>query len=237
MAGEQPARDSRRWLLVGAVLTALIVLAILVRGPVSQFLAHPQQVRTWIAGFGPWAPAAIVVLEMAQAIIAPLPGQAIEAAAGYLFGVWPGVLYAMTGIVAGSLISFSLARWLGRPLVTRVIRPATVERLDDLAARGGALFFFFIWLFPLLPDDLACLAAGLTPMPTRQFLLLMALGRLPGVLTATWMGANAERISLMGWLLILGAWALGGLVIWRWGERLQATILHLLQKLAVKLAG
>jgi uncharacterized membrane protein YdjX (TVP38/TMEM64 family) len=225
------------WVLVAALMTTATVLGIVFGRPASQFFSHPQQVRAWIAGSGPWAPVAVVALEAAQAVAAPIPGQAIEAAAGYLFGLWPGALYAMAGIALGSLIAFSLARRFGRPLISRLVRPSTLDHLDDLATRGGALFFFLVWLFPLLPDDLACLAAGLTPMPTARFLLLMIVGRLPGAVAATWLGASAERINPSWWALVLGTLALFGILMWRWGERIQTAILRLLQEMMARLGG
>ena len=59
-------------------------------------------------GLGAWGPLAIVVLEMIQALLAPIPGQAIEAVSGYLYGPWWGTLFPMIGMVLGSTITFLL---------------------------------------------------------------------------------------------------------------------------------
>jgi uncharacterized membrane protein YdjX (TVP38/TMEM64 family) len=109
--------------------------------------------------------------------------------------------------------------------------------LDDLARRGGSLFFFLIWLFPLTPDDLACVAAGLTPMPTHQFLILMTLGRLPGVFVAVLVGAKAAEIEPLWWGVLLVAIAVAALVLWRWGERIQDGVLGFLNRLGHRPGG
>ena len=124
----------------------------------------------------------------------------------------------MIGIALGSLLGFVLARRFGRPLLTRFVGPQAVARLDDLVERGGAYFFFLLWLLPFVPDDLVCLAAGLTPMSTRQFLLLMVVGRTPGILVATWLGANAAQVSPAWWGVGLGGLVVVAFVLWRWGE-------------------
>jgi uncharacterized membrane protein YdjX (TVP38/TMEM64 family) len=110
-----------------------------------------------------------------------------------------------------------------------------MARLDDLVGRGGAPFFFLIWLFPFTPDDLACLAAGLTPMSLRQFLILMILGRLPGAFVPVWMGANAAQIKPLWWGIVLVAIAVLALILWRWGEQIQKSVLRFAERLGSRL--
>jgi uncharacterized membrane protein YdjX (TVP38/TMEM64 family) len=175
---------------------------------------------------------AIVLLEMIQALLAPIPGQAIEAVSGYLYGPWLGTLYPMIGMVIGSSITFLLSRRFGRPLVIRLIGKQSMARMDDLVRRGGALFFFLIWLLPFAPDDLACVAAGLTPMPFRQFLILMTLGRLPGVFVSVLVGANVARIQPVWWVVLFAGIALAAVVFWRWGEQIQEAVLSYIERLS-----
>lgn len=220
------------WLLAGLALVVVVAALIIWWQPIYDFLSDPGQVRAWIEKLGAWGPLAIILLEMIQALLAPIPGQAIEAVSGYLFGPWLGTLYPMIGLALGSFITFSLARRFGRPLVVKLIGQQSMARLDDLVRRGGAPFFFLIWLLPFAPDDLACVAAGLTPMPTRQFLILMILGRLPGVFVSVLVGANVARIKPIWWVLLFVAIALAALVLWRWGERIQESVLGFIEKLS-----
>ena len=230
MSGRRAPVKWQGWLVVGLVVVGLV--AALTWGPLSSFLADREQTRSWIQGLGPWGPAAIVLLEMAQVLFAPIPGQGIGTASGYLFGPWWGTLYAMAGTVAGSLLLFFLARRWGRPFAARLIGAEAMARLDDLASRGGAPFFFLIWLFPFTPDDLACLAAGLTSMSLRQFLILMILGRLPGVFISVWVGASVAPIKPLWWGLLLVAIAALALILWRWGAQIQKSMLRLAERLA-----
>ena len=154
------------WLLAGIALAALIAGLVIWWQPIYDFLSDREQIRGWIEGFGAWGPVAIVLLEMIQALLAPIPGQAIEAVSGYLYGPWLGTLYPVIGLAIGSFITFSLARRFGRPLAIRLIGKQSMARLDDLVRRGGAPFFFLIWLLPFAPDDLACLAAASRRCPS-----------------------------------------------------------------------
>lgn len=220
------------WMLAGLVLVALISGLILWWRPIYDFLSDPEQVGAWVEQLGAWGPVAIIMLEMIQALLAPIPGQAIEAVSGYLYGPWLGTLYPMIGMIIGSSIVFLLSRRFGRPLVIRLIGKQSMARMDDLVRRGGALFFFLIWLLPFAPDDLACVAAGLTPMPFRQFIILMTLGRLPGVFVSVLVGANVARIPLVWWVVLFLGIALAALVFWRWGEQIQEGVLGCIERLS-----
>jgi uncharacterized membrane protein YdjX (TVP38/TMEM64 family) len=216
----------------GLLLAALIAALIAWWQPIFGFLSDPEQVRVWVEQLGAWGPVAILLLEMIQALLAPIPGQAIEAVSGYLYGPWLGTLFPLIGMVIGSFITFSLARRFGRPLVIRMIGRQSMARMDDLVRRGGALFFFLIWLLPFAPDDLACVAAGLTPMPARQFLILMTLGRLPGVFVSVLVGANVSRIQPIWWVLLFAGIALAAVVFWRWGEQIQEAVLATIERVS-----
>ncbi len=220
------------WLVVGVVLAALVAAVVLWWQPVYDRFSDQEQIGAWIEGLGVWGPLVIVLLTIIQALIAPIPGQAIQIVSGYLYGPWLGTLYAVIGITIGSFITFSLARRFGRPLVIRLLGQQSMARLDDLVRRGGAPFFFLIWLLPFAPDDLACIAAGLTPMPTGQFLALMIVGRLPGLLVSIMIGANAMRIEPVWWFVLLGVIAVAALALWRWGERIQEATVGFIERLS-----
>ena len=220
------------WLVAGVLLVALVTTLIVWWQPIYAFLSDTEQVRDWVERLGAWGPLAIILLEVLQALLVVIPGQAIEAVSGYLYGPWLGTLFCMIGIATGSLITFSLSRRFGRPLVIRLVGKQSMARLDDLVRRGGALFFFLIWLFPFAPDDLAVVAAGLTPMPTRQFLILMILGRIPGIFVSVLVGANVARIKPIWWEALLVGIASAALVLWRWGERIQESVLGFIEQVS-----
>jgi uncharacterized membrane protein YdjX (TVP38/TMEM64 family) len=220
------------WLLAGLVVAGLVLVLALWGRPLADLLTQREALDAWLADLGAWGPAAIIFLEMLQTLAGPVPGTAIEAAAGFLYGPWWGTLYAMTGIVGGALIAYFLARRFGRPLLQRFLAQGDLARLDGLLARGGSLLFFLLWLFPFVPDDLVCLAAGLMGMPPRQFVVLMALGRLPGILFAVWLGAAATHLSPAWWFAALVVLALLAVAAWRWGSRLQPAVVALAGRLS-----
>ena len=93
------------------------------------------------------------------------------------------------------MLAICIARFAGRPLVARLVRPEVLERLDRFAAGRGLLFFFLVFLIPGLPDDVLCFVAGLTRLPILALVALVAVARVPGIAAAIWVGASAERMS------------------------------------------
>ena len=222
----------RGWAAVTAGTGGLLLLALVVeQGPWWKFFTDRARVQQMVAECGVWAPLAIVALHMAQVVLAPIPGQVIDAVSGYLFGPWWGTLYSVAGVGLGSALAMGLARRWGRPLVARLVSADTLARLDGLSRRRGAAFFFLVFLLPFLPDDAACLLAGLSPLPLGELLLLCVVGRLPGLAVANWVGATAARLSPMQMALFLGGVLLVGGIFWRWQERIEAAVGRLVARL------
>ena len=199
-------------------------------GPLFAFFRDQEQVREWLAGFGPLAPLISIGLNTAQVLLAPVPGQVIGLANGYLFGVLWGTVYSLLGVTFGSALAMGLGRWLGRPIVERFVGSAHLARWDHLADRRGPAFFFLVFLLPLVPDDIACFAVGLSPLSIPYILALAVIGRLPGLIVSSWIGANASSLSPAGWALVAAATlALAGIVL-RYRDRVEAWLLQVAER-------
>jgi uncharacterized membrane protein YdjX (TVP38/TMEM64 family) len=115
-------------------------------------------------------------------------------------------------------------------LVERYASKKLLERVDDYAQRRGALAFLLIFLLPFLPDDACCFVAGLTPLRIRQLVVLAFVGRAPGVIISTWIGAQAQNLT---WLQVgaIGSVALAlALVLMRYQERLEQAMFRILER-------
>ena len=218
------------WPIVLGV-AALILLLILWGRPLCDFFTEVERVRRFVASFGPWPPLTLITLEVVQVVVAPVPGGVIDMASGYLFGpVW-GTLYSMTGLMGGTVIAVWLSRQFGRPLVERFVSARTLERLDRYAGQRGSLFFLLLFLTPLMPNDVACFLAGLTPLPVARLVFIAAIGRLPGVMVANFMGGNVAALTPRQ-LLFVGVPLLLVIVgLWRFREPIQESLLRLLARL------
>jgi uncharacterized membrane protein YdjX (TVP38/TMEM64 family) len=204
------------------VIIALVAPLIIWRGQIAALFAEREWLISAVRGAGAWGPLALIGLYIAQVLIAPIPGQFISFAAGYLYGFWPGLLYCWLAAVIGSAAAMGLARLAGRPLIVRFVSLELLDRLDRLAAGRGLGFFFLVFLIPGLPDDATCFLAGLTRLPLSALLVAAAIGRMPGIAAGVWAGASAERVGWQTWLALGGLAVVAVFVWWRYGAAIQA---------------
>jgi len=196
------------------------------------FFGDQERVREWVKGLGPWGPLVTIALNVAQVVLAPIPGQFVGLVNGYLYGVWLGAVYSMVGLLLGTTLAMGMARWFGRPLVERLVNQAQLTHWDRIADRQGPLFFFLVFLFPLVPDDIACFLIGLSSLSIPRMLVLATLGRLPGVFVSCWMGAYATGWPWWVWIPLGGAAAGLAWLFWRYQAQLEGLIVGLIQRLA-----
>jgi len=161
---------------------------------VTHLFKNPEQFRTLLLGFGDWSRAVFIGLQILQVMAAPLPGELIQIAGGYVFGVLTGTLLSLVGILLGSLMAFYLARWLGYPLLQALISQEKLEHFHDLLNTNRAeVIVFVLFLVPGAPKDILTFIAGATPIPSGHFFLAAMLGRFPGILVSAFIGAQLEK--------------------------------------------
>lgn len=185
----------------------------------------PEQVRTLLRSWGPiGAPMAFISIQILQVIFAPFPGEASGFVGGYVFGTLPGFVYSSIGLTTGSLINFVLARILGRRYVRKWVPAHYLSRFDSLAKRQGAIVFFLFFVVPGFPKDYLCIFLGLTNLSARVFILMAAIGRMPGTLMLSLQGAQVFHKDYPT-LILLMALSLAFLIpVYCFRERIYAWI-------------
>lgn len=193
----------RRTLFIVLLLLAFAASAFLWGPPVWRFLSNRAGIEAFLHSLGPWGPIGLIAVQTLQVFLLPIPGF-FGLLGGFLYGFWAGLLYTQIGTVLGSMIAFFLARWFGRPLVARMVKPDQLARVDAMIRNRGPRFFLLYFWAPYLPKDAMCYVAGLTPMPPFRFLLACFFGRLLGSVGATLVGAGVWQIQIpiWGWVLI-----------------------------------
>lgn len=217
------------WLFIGLVLLAALV--IIWDSPIGALLRDQEKLSVFLQSWGKWAPLITIALHILQVLTAPIPGTAIDAVNGMLFGLWLGTLYSMIGLMIGSVVVMGLTRRFGRPIFERFVDSSAIERIDQLVERRGSLVIFLVFLLPFLPDDAVCFLAGLTSIPLLELVLLALIGRLPGVFVANLIGSHVESFGLWQWIVFGGLFALLAFFIWRFRLEIREGILNWLEKI------
>ncbi|MFW6317610.1 MAG: TVP38/TMEM64 family protein [Halorubrum sp.] len=198
------ASDRRRGILaLVAVAVAFAGLYVFVR-EYAAFVTDAAALRAWLRQFGAFAPLVFVLIQILQVILAPVPGQIVALAAGYLFGPFWGTVYSLTGVLIGSAIAFSLAKRYGRSFVEDVLHEDVIARFDAFVETVGIPGLLVFVLIPGLPDDAICFLSGLTKWKLPAFMAVISVGRLPAYVLAVYAGDEfASGRVLSGIALVL----------------------------------
>lgn len=156
----------------------------------ARFYSSRREVKHFLARFGPFAPIAFIILQALQVVLAPIPGEATGFLGGMLFGTWLSFVYSTIGLTLGSALAFGLGRWLGLPLVRRLVSDEVYHKFDFLTRTGGELVTLILFLIPGFPKDYLCFILGVSPLPLRTFLVLTTFGRMPGTWLLSIQGAK-----------------------------------------------
>ena len=115
--------------VISAILFLLIIGAIgwFVGVPMVRMAREPEQFRQWVDSFGIWSRLIFLAIVVFQVLIAFIPGEPIELAAGYIFGFWEGSLLTMLGFLIGSWLIFDLVRKFGVRLVEVFFTKGQIE--------------------------------------------------------------------------------------------------------------
>lgn len=191
--------------------------------------ASIEGLRAYIAYFSPCAHIVFFLLQFLSVVLAPIPSNFVAAAGGVLFGTGPAFLITFSAVVAGSLLTFSLARALGRDFADRLVSRKLSEKYQDILRAKAPVFLTLAFLFPFFPDDMLCILAGLTSLSLRRFALIVLLARPWGLLFASALGGST--LGLSPWVMV--PLALAGLVLFllgmKYGNKAEEAVLRRLK--------
>jgi uncharacterized membrane protein YdjX (TVP38/TMEM64 family) len=148
-----------------------------------RIVAHIQNV-------GPAAPAAFIAI-YALAVVALIPASLLTIAGGAVFGLLPGMIYALVGATLGSTGAFLIGRHAARRLVAR--RLAAMPRFVAIERA-----VFLLRLSPVVPFNFLNYALGLTTISVWDF-VFASLGTVPGAFVYSYAGkVTGEALALAG---------------------------------------
>lgn len=130
-----------------------------------------------------------------------LPGAAIATlTGGFLFGIFPGVLFNVLGATAGAVVIFSAARLgLGEKLKERMdASDGMVAKIKKGIDENQWSMLFFIRLVPAVPFFVANLIPAFLGVPLYRFAISTFFGIIPGGLVYTSVGAGLGEVFAKG---------------------------------------
>lgn len=146
--------------------------------------------------------AGVCILMIMESMVFPVPSEAVMPFAGYLIAdgrmAWAGVLVASTlGSVIGSLLSYTIGYYGGRPFLMRygkwfLLSTKDLDFTEAFFTKHGTWAIFVARFIPLV-RHLISVPAGLAKMPLLPFLICTTLGATAWNMFLAWAGFQLQK--------------------------------------------
>ena len=132
----------------------------------------------------------LCLIQTLQVVVAFIPGEFVELAAGVMFGPLLGLILCLVGLNLGTALIFLLVRRLGRAFVDENVSERDFKRLTFLNdPRRALIILFFIFLIPGIPKDVLIYPIPLTKVKLSLFIIVSSIARIPTIITSTLTGS------------------------------------------------
>ena len=202
----------KRIKVISTILKFALLLLIIIGLPLYIYFFEPQLIDSMSsmenvnALFEHYHAESILVYigaQILQIIICVIPGQWLQFAAGYMYGFWLGFLYSIIGAAIGSVVTYYLAKLLGRDAMHLIFGDARInEFIHKLNSKKAIVIVFLIFLIPGVPKDLCNYAAGISEMKLKPFLIVSLVGRSPGMMGSLLIGRQIEAGNYTGAIVV-----------------------------------
>ncbi|MCR5442885.1 MAG: VTT domain-containing protein [Sphaerochaetaceae bacterium] len=150
---------------------------------------------------------AVSLVEALQMLVVFIPAEFIQISSGLSYPFYMALILCDFGVCLGATIIFVLVR------VFHVISGAAErnrKKIDRISAnmhdRNTVFLIYLLFFMPLVPFGAICYYGSGTKLPYRKYILTVATGVVPSIITSNLMGAAGRAFmsnSLPIWLLVL----------------------------------
>jgi uncharacterized membrane protein YdjX (TVP38/TMEM64 family) len=140
-----------------------------------------------------------VLLAALSAMLAFVSSAVLIPVAVHVWGPVTCALLLWAGWFLGGVAAYAAGRYLGRPFVERLVRPAAIARYERWARSGPSLVPILL-LQLAVPSDVAGYVFGLIRCRFPVFLVALAVAEMPYALGAVYLGVSfleGKVLSLM----------------------------------------
>lgn len=234
-------RQILRWSICTSALMAIFAISyyiILKYDLVSKF-DSAEKIQAFLAKYGAYAGLIYILIQFLQVTIIPVPAAITTVAGVALFGFWQTFLYSIIGIMCGSMFAFFLGRRFGVKLIIWLCGQSVYEKYTKLTKGKDKIVLTMMFLFPFFPDDLLCIAAGITDMKYWEFFVIMLFTRPINILIMEGAFKGISSIPLTGygipiWIALIGGTLAVVAIAFKYSKNIEDMLMKFFDKISSK---
>jgi uncharacterized membrane protein YdjX (TVP38/TMEM64 family) len=223
----------RRLLGIAGLVVIVAVVIIVSFAFVDKFgelLEDPQRIRDFIAVYGGWGYLVYGFLNIIQVLFAPIPGLVLTVSSGIIFGVFRGIIVSWLSVIVGGYGAMLITRLFGKRVLYYIMDEHAKRFESQISSRGVPLIFLLSLIPNPIGDGLFYLA-GLTDVPFRILIPVIALARLPGIAISVFLGNVLLEFDTRRWIIGAVGFAIIVVAYFLFGKRLEALFSRIMNKL------
>lgn len=190
-------------ILFFAVLILAVYIPLKLTGIIDK-LNSLEDIKNFILSGGNYSLIIFVIIQFLQVTVLPIPAFLSTLAGALIFGPLTTLILSFVAIFLGSLFAFFLGRKFGKKILIWICGKDDANKWTKKLTNGKYAFFLMM-LFPAFPDDILCIAAGVTNMSLRFFTITNLITRPIGIFCICYLGSG-KLLPYSGYYLII--WAL-----------------------------
>lgn len=172
-----------------------------VTGVIGKF-NNIEELKLIILSSGFWCYAVFVLLQFLQVTILPIPAMVTTIVGVIIFGPFIAFILSTLAIILGSIFAYILGKTFGMKLLYWSIGKEKTTYLQSKLEKGKFIFFIMM-LFPLFPDDILCMLAGVINLNFKFFLITNLITRPISLFCLCFLSS--------GYIIPFSSW---GIVVW-----------------------
>ena len=137
-----------------------------------------------------------------QPIFLPIPEAVTIMSASEILGPFKAFIIAFLGTVIGIIVMYSIARIAGEKYVKKFIKSNQIIKYSNYVKKNEILITGLLFIFPVLPDEIVCVGAGITGISFEIFVLIAVLSKLITSLTFAYSLQIANILAISKFQLI-----------------------------------
>jgi len=199
--------------LIALITTiAILVIATIYMIPIIKQINTPEgqaQFKEKITNSGITGMLILFGLELAQVVLAILPGEPVELLAGICFGPIWGTIFLMVSVFIVTAMIYFFVKKYGRDFIYEFFPKEKVNKVENSKLfkdpQKVETVMSLLFLIPGTPKDLLVYIGGLLPIKTSRFLALSTLLRFPSIISSTIAGdkllEGQWKVSILAYVI------------------------------------
>lgn len=169
---------------------AIMVVIIIAIWPYVGEVFEPggiERIKSDVHDAGVFGVFILLALQFLQVVVAFIPGEVVQIAAGMIYGPWFGALIIWIGCIISSSIIFALVHKLGAPFVQSMVPKKYLQKFSDFeqSSKFNSIVFV-LFLIPGMPKDVFTYITPLSHMKLSTFIVITNVARIPGIIVSTY---------------------------------------------------